>query len=187
MKKTSRLKLAATLFAVARASGEPGSPGVVERAQCVPRLVRATLDRSYTGVTPGRLALVAAAAAYVASPVDLVPESVLPVIGLADDALVLNWAVRTFVEETDRFLVWEARRYAWRPGGRTRPASPFRPTQPPAAPGAHGGQPRGDTAPPRPDRDATGAAAPGGEPAGGGVRDAARAYLLDSVRRRLER
>lgn len=180
MKKTSRVKLAATVFAVARASGEPGTPGLVERAQCVPRLVRATLDRSYTGVTPGRLALVAASAAYVASPVDLVPESVLPIIGLADDALVLRWALRTFVEETDRFLVWEARRYAWRPDGRRRP------TQPSVPPVAHDRQPPGDTVPPRPDRDATGAAAPGGDPAAG-VRDAARAYLLESVRRRLER
>ncbi|MDN5764523.1 MAG: DUF1232 domain-containing protein [Humibacillus sp.] len=183
MKKTSRLKLAATVFAVARASGEPGSPGFLERAQCVPRLVHATLDRSYTGVTPGRLALVAAAAAYVASPVDLVPESVLPIIGLADDALVLRWALHTFVEETDRFLIWEARRYAWRPGGRTRRTQPAQTTAAPAAPDRHA---PGDTVPPRPDRDATGAAAPGGDPAAG-VRDAARAYLLESVRRRLER
>ncbi|OFE17485.1 hypothetical protein BA895_15920 [Humibacillus sp. DSM 29435] len=130
---------------MARATGRPGSPSVAERAQCVPRLVRATLDRSYTGVTPTRLALVAAAAVYVASPVDLIPETVLPVVGLADDALVLRWAVRAFVEETDRFLVWEARRYAWRPGERARPA------------------------PPSP------------HPA------AARAHLLESVRRRLER
>lgn len=176
MKKTSRLKLAATVFTVARATSRPGSASVAERAQCVPRLVRATLDRSYTGVAPARLALVAAAALYVASPVDLVPESVLPIVGLADDALVLRWAVRAFVEETDRFLVWEARRGAWAPGGR-----------PP---------------PPRPERDATGAAAPGqraeelplatwstGSTGStvAGMREAARVYLLEAARRRLER
>ena len=164
MKKTSRLKLAATVFTVARATSKPGSASVAERAQCVPRLVRATLDRTYPGATPARLALVAAAAVYVASPVDLVPEAVLPVIGLADDALVLRWAVQAFVEETDRFLLWEARAGAWKPGGRSQPPSP--------------------------DRDATGAAAPGARgpgPRGPGVGQGAQAYLLEAARRRLER
>ena len=182
MKRTSRLKLAATVFTVARATSRPGSPSVAERAQCVPRLVRATLDRSYPGVTPARLALVAAAAVYVASPVDLIPETVLPVVGLADDALVLRWAVRAFVEETDRFLVWEARRYAWRPGERARPTDPVRLTASTSAESR-----RGATPTPCPDRDAAGVAAPGAEGVGAGVRDAARAYLLESVRRRLER
>jgi uncharacterized membrane protein YkvA (DUF1232 family) len=45
--------------------------------------------------------------AYVVSPVDLMPEIVLPVVGVADDALVISWAVRTFVEESDRYLAWE--------------------------------------------------------------------------------
>lgn len=182
MKRTSRLKLAATVFTVARATSRPGSPSVAERAQCVPRLVRATLDRTYTGVTPARLALVAAAAVYVASPVDLIPETVLPVVGLADDALVLRWAVRAFVDETDRFLVWEARRYAWRPGERPRPSPPHT-----VAVAAGGKRAPAVTSAPHPDRDATGAAANGGEGIGPGMRDAARAYLLESVRRRLER
>ena len=185
MKQTSRLKLAVTVFAVARATSRPGSPSVAERAQCVPRLVRATLDRSYTGATPARLALVAAAAVYVASPVDLIPETVLPIVGLTDDALVLRWAVRAFVEETDRFLVWEARRYAWRPGE----SAPARPLHPPPVPIASAGaeRQRAATSAPRPDRDATGAAAFGAPGLGPGVRDAARAYVLESVRRRLER
>ncbi len=170
MKTTSRLKLAATVFAVARATSRPGSASVVERAQCVPRLVRATLDRSYTGATPARLALVAAAAVYVASPVDLVPETVLPIVGLTDDALVLRWAVRAFVEETDRFLVWEARRYAWRPD-RDAWREPGRDATGAAAHRAEG----------------AGAKGAGAESVGAGVRDAARAYLLESVRRRLER
>lgn len=107
MKRTSRLKLAATVASLVRATTRPGAPTVSERVNAVPRLVRTTLRGTYRGVSRGRLALVVAAVAYVASPVDLLPELVLPVLGLADDALVISWAVRAFLEETDRFLAWE--------------------------------------------------------------------------------
>ena len=53
------------------------------------------------GCSPARLA-------YIVSPVDLVPEAVLPVLGTVDDAVVISWAVKTLVDETDRFLAWEA-------------------------------------------------------------------------------
>ena len=46
--------------------------------------------------------------AYIVSPVDLVPEAVLPVLGAVDDAVVILWAIKTLVDETDRFLAWEA-------------------------------------------------------------------------------
>ncbi|MEO7131026.1 MAG: hypothetical protein ABIZ07_06590, partial [Dermatophilaceae bacterium] len=35
------------------------------------------------------------------------PEAFLPVLGAADDAVVISWALRVFIEETDRFLAWE--------------------------------------------------------------------------------
>jgi uncharacterized membrane protein YkvA (DUF1232 family) len=87
---------------------QPGSPGLGERANCVPRLVRATLAGSYTGVSRGRLAMMLAATGYIVSPLDFVPEAILPVLGIADDALVLGWLATQFVEETERFLEWEA-------------------------------------------------------------------------------
>lgn len=153
MKSTSRLKLAASAVALVRSLSTPGSPGIAERAQAVPRLVRATVSGSYAGTSLGRLALVAGAAAYIASPVDLLPESVLPTLGLADDAVVMAWAVRALVEETDRFLEWE--------------------------------QAHGAPAAPRADRDTTGAGADVDR--GAAMRQAAASYVLESVRRRLER
>lgn len=99
---------------------QPGSPGLGERAGSVPRLVRATLDGSYTGVTKGRLALMLAAMGYIISPLDFIPEAIVPVLGIADDALVLGWLATRFVEETERFLEWEVVRtgmpYAGAPG-----------------------------------------------------------------------
>jgi uncharacterized membrane protein YkvA (DUF1232 family) len=45
--------------------------------------------------------------AYLVSPVDLVPEAFLGLIGLGDDAVVALWLAGTFLAETDRFLGWE--------------------------------------------------------------------------------
>jgi uncharacterized membrane protein YkvA (DUF1232 family) len=227
MKTASRIKLAATVASVVRASTRPGAPGVGERVQAVPRLVRATLDHTYAGTSLRRLGLVAAAVAYVASPIDLVPEAILPVVGAVDDAVVLTWVVRAFFEETDRFIAWEigqGLRHGGRRSGaatRTVPGQTV-PTPAPGTPGTQIGtaadaQSRlwaGEVADGRRrDRDVTGAARGGftgrrGTPSGTrpsagpstdgragdervrlpeGVREAATDYVLESVRRRLER
>ena len=44
---------------------------------------------------------------YVVSPVDLVPELLLPFLGLADDALVISWIAASVINETETFLDWE--------------------------------------------------------------------------------
>ncbi|HET7399051.1 MAG TPA: YkvA family protein [Intrasporangium sp.] len=162
----NRLKLLATAGAVLRTAARPGAPGLSERVEAVPRLVRATLDGSYAGCTLGRLGLLAAAAAYVASPLDLLPEAVLPIVGAADDAVVASWAIKTFLEETDRFLAWE------RGQGRRPRRTVLRGTVVDASSAMdRSGRPDDDT-PARP---------------GPGLREAATTYVLESVRRRLER
>ncbi len=108
MASMKRFAQVGALFRAMRPVLEPGSPGLQERAGCVPRLVRATLDGRYTGISKGRLALMVAAAGYIVSPLDLIPEAVVPILGIADDALVLSWLATRFVEETERFLEWEA-------------------------------------------------------------------------------
>lgn len=89
---------------------EPGGPSFADRVACLPRMTKAVARGQYTGVSAGHLALLAAAAAYVVSPVDLLPEALVGVIGLADDAVVLAWLAKTLAEDTDRFLEWERRR-----------------------------------------------------------------------------
>jgi uncharacterized membrane protein YkvA (DUF1232 family) len=238
MKSASRIKMAATIASVVRASTRPGAPTLAERVHAVPRLVRSTIDRSYAGTTVKRLALVAGAVVYVASPVDLLPEAVLPVVGAADDAVVISWAIKAFFEETDRFIAWEIGQGLYPPkgAGSSRTWGAFGPDAASAAsratvPGATVAS--GADAPTRawaggaddglrPDRD-TGAAAsgrlvarvgrvgagasrPGTRGAGGyvggarsgpgrsersrlpeGMRQAATDYVLETVRKRLER
>ncbi len=107
MSRNARL---ASVVAVARAvrmAVRPGGPSIGERAGAVPRMVRATFSGNYVGVSKARLLLMLAAAGYLVSPLDLIPEAVLPVVGLADDALVLSWLATRLVEETEAFLEWE--------------------------------------------------------------------------------
>jgi len=215
MKTASRIKLAATVASVARAAIRPGGPTMAERVHAVPRLVRATLDGTYAGTTVGRLGLVAAAVAYVASPIDLLPEAFLPVLGAADDAVVIGWGVKAFIEETDRFVAWELAqglRQTETVRGEATWSSPVGSAggSDDAARGAAGGPARGaaggaaggasgdaspGSGPPRADRDTTGAARPGAGSPGPkgnvvlpeGVRQAATDYVLETMRKRLER
>jgi len=176
MKTASRIKMAATVASVVRASTRPGAPSLPERVQSVPRLVRATRDGAYAGTTLRRLGLVAGAALYVASPVDLLPEAVLPVVGAADDAVVISWAVKAFFEETERFIAWEVGQGLHRPRARqgSAPWAPASEAPSDASRATVPGVPLGRTqdAPTgvwaggvedglRRDRDTTGAAAPG--------------------------
>lgn len=167
----SHLKVLATTASVLRAATRPGAPSLTMRLQAVPRLVRATLAGQYAGTTRGRLGMLAAAAAYIVSPVDLVPEAILPIVGAADDAVVISWAVKTLLEETDRFLAWEAGqgvRHSTRSERRDVTGRSL------AGPG------RGTAVPAQ---HASGA----GPRITGQARDAATAYVLETVRRRLER
>lgn len=99
-----------------RAVTRPGGPGIGERLASLPRLVRATARGEYAGTSLGRLLLLLGAVAYVVSPVDLMPEAALAIVGLADDALVVSWIATTVVNETEQFLAWEEQRSRTVPG-----------------------------------------------------------------------
>lgn len=95
------------LVMAVRAALTPGTPGIVERLSAVPRMVGATLRGEYAGVTRWRLLALFGALLYVVSPVDLVPEGLLTVVGLADDAVVIAWMAAALVTGTEDFLHWE--------------------------------------------------------------------------------
>jgi uncharacterized membrane protein YkvA (DUF1232 family) len=78
-----------------------------ERLSALPRMVRAAMRGEYAGVTRGRLLGMLGALLYVVSPVDLVPESLFTIFGLADDALLVTWLASSLVNDTEAFLTWE--------------------------------------------------------------------------------
>ena len=54
---------------------------------------------------------------YVISPIDLLPDIALPVIGVLDDLAVLSITIPKLLKEVDKFLLWEAER---KYGGNTK-------------------------------------------------------------------
>jgi len=88
----------------------PGAPGLGERLSAVPRMVREALSGRYAALGRTRLALLGLALAYLISPVDFVPEAVVPLLGLADDGVVALWLAGAFLSATDDYLSWERSR-----------------------------------------------------------------------------
>ncbi|MFF5291447.1 YkvA family protein [Paractinoplanes globisporus] len=105
-----KLRRAAAFTALARAltSGARGGPSVSKRLAALPRMLKATAKGQYDGGM--RVALMAGAAAYIVSPIDLIPEAFLFVVGLADDAVMITWLAGAVLAETERFLEWEKQR-----------------------------------------------------------------------------
>jgi uncharacterized membrane protein YkvA (DUF1232 family) len=68
------------------------------------------LTGRYPYLDKKRLALSVVALVYVLSPVDMVPELLVPLLGLGDDALVGAMLLGTVLSETEAFLAWEADR-----------------------------------------------------------------------------
>lgn len=93
---------------------KPGTPGVGRRLGAIPRMIGATMRGEYDGRS--RLAMMLVSAAYIASPIDLVPEGLLMFIGLVDDAAVAAWFAGALMDETERFLAWEKDRARVVPG-----------------------------------------------------------------------
>lgn len=108
-RRSTRLAGLKALAAAVTAASAAGGPALTVRLAALPRLARAVSSGSYRGASASQLAMLTAAAAYVASPVDLLPESLLGVVGLADDAAVLTWLSSALVRVTDEFLEWEKR------------------------------------------------------------------------------
>ncbi len=105
MAKTLKRTAAFTALAKALMSGAKGGPSLSTRIAAIPRMMRATMRGQYDGGM--RVALMAAATAYVISPIDVIPEAFLLVVGLADDAVMVAWLAGSVLAETQRFLEWE--------------------------------------------------------------------------------
>jgi uncharacterized membrane protein YkvA (DUF1232 family) len=110
MKAKRRVAALAMLWRALRASGRPGAPGIGAQLAAVPRMVWLGFTGRYPGLAKSRIVLAVLGVLYVLSPVDLMPEILLGVFGLGDDALVTAWVVGALLGETDAFLRWEAAR-----------------------------------------------------------------------------
>lgn len=124
----------ATQFARAvNDAARPGTPSLFARVRAIPRMIRAVRTGQYTGMSSMRLTMLMAGVGYIVSPIDLMPEGVLLVFGLADDVMVLGWVVANLVRETEEFLAWEqltaATPSGWAPAGQWNPQGQTVPSQ----------------------------------------------------------
>ncbi len=69
------------------------------------RLVRASMNGSYTSLSKVNLGLCVAAILYFINPIDVIPDFLS--IGLLDDLAILTWVIHTIQSEYDSFLAWE--------------------------------------------------------------------------------
>ena len=109
---TSRMGMVTMIAQSVRTAVRPGSAGLVERVGALPRMLSAITRGEYRGTTFGHVAMLAAAAFYIVSPLDFMPEALFGVLGLTDDAVVVTWLVAALVNDTEDFIQWE------RSGGR---------------------------------------------------------------------
>jgi uncharacterized membrane protein YkvA (DUF1232 family) len=109
------------LWRVWQASQKPGAPSVGELFKATPRMLGAWAGGRYRGISAGRVLAMLAAAGYLVSPIDLVPEGLFAFIGLVDDAAVAVWLAGALLDETSRFADWE--RMMPRAGGLPEPQS----------------------------------------------------------------
>ena len=92
-----------------RAANRPGGPGLGEQLSAVPRMVGASVQGRYDGLSRGRLAMIVMLLLYVISPIDFLPEGFLLVFGLVDDAAIAAVIAGWLLGEADNYLTWERR------------------------------------------------------------------------------
>ena len=97
-------KAALTALWTALTASRRGGPHLGTRIAAIPRMVWAIVTGRYDG--RARLAAMALASVYIASPIDLIPDFFVPV-GLIDDSAVVLWLAGAVLSETERFLLWE--------------------------------------------------------------------------------
>lgn len=106
--KTARVLAAATRKAERR-SGPIAK--VLEELATLVRMVGAWVKGDYRDVPWQSIVLALGTLVYFVSPVDSIPDAI-PVLGLADDAMLIRWTVRSIRSDIDDFAAWEKRKAA---------------------------------------------------------------------------
>jgi uncharacterized membrane protein YkvA (DUF1232 family) len=77
-----------------------------EMLQTLFRMTKASFSGEYTGLSKGKIFLGIAAAVYIVSPKDIIPDKI-PFIGMLDDMVVLAWLIKVSNDEIIKFKAWE--------------------------------------------------------------------------------
>lgn len=97
----------AAYAAAAAAAASDGPVGFAQRVGSIPRMVRDVMSGRFDGIGRGRLLIMVLAVVYIVSPIDLLPEAVLTIPGLLDDAGIAAWLVAALFGATTAYRHWE--------------------------------------------------------------------------------
>lgn len=82
--------------------------GLLDNIRTAYDMVADAVTGRYKGVSKSTLALLAGGLAYLALPIDLVPD-IIPVVGWADDAAVLTWIFTRCADEFKKYKEFRSR------------------------------------------------------------------------------
>lgn len=109
MRTARRFVALRSLWSAVSRQRRADAPPLRALVAAVPRMAALTLSGRYPGLQRARLAGIVLALLYVVSPVDVVPEAAMLLLGFADDAMVLAWLAGALLTEAEAFLTWEDR------------------------------------------------------------------------------
>ncbi len=101
----------AAAAAVGRALREgtgAGTPSMAERIRLMPSMIKDAAAGRYPGLSKARLAALAFGVLYILSPLDLVPESLMLLVGMTDDVLVAGWVVAGLLNASGDYALWRS-------------------------------------------------------------------------------
>ena len=106
MPTARQVAAAAAVGKAVRTGSQPGTPGLAERVRLIPAMIADSLAGRFPGLSRARLSMLVLGVLYVVSPVDLVPESALLLLGLTDDVLVAGWVVAAAIDAAGDYALW---------------------------------------------------------------------------------
>ncbi|QVQ50089.1 DUF1232 domain-containing protein [Spiractinospora alimapuensis] len=107
MRSANRAAAGAAAWQVVHDATKPGKPSVWARTRAVPRMFGARFRGDYVQLTKSRILLMILAVGYIVSPIDFIPELIVPILGVVDDIGVAVWLAAAVLGETERYLHWE--------------------------------------------------------------------------------
>ncbi|GAA2441894.1 hypothetical protein GCM10010191_67720 [Actinomadura vinacea] len=85
---------------------EADAPRMGERVRAVPRMLKSALRGQYKGLSFKTLGMLAVGLVYILSPLDAVPDVLVP-LGVADDTGVALWLATVLVRSAGDYVKWE--------------------------------------------------------------------------------
>ena len=106
MPSPRQVAAAAAVGRAVRSGTAPGTPSLAERVRLAPAMLSDSFAGRFPALSRTRLAMLLLGIVYILSPVDLVPESALLLLGLTDDVLVGGWVVATTLDAAGEYATW---------------------------------------------------------------------------------